>query len=162
MKKALGYALLTCTIAYFLAAVILFVLGLSQTNWSRIDHNTGRFIASTLTLVLSEFQGWGSLWYLAVLVPWLGSTLLLALLVKRFGAEARRRYLFGGASVGIYYVIMLLVFVFGKLITSWYQIDINPGDIIYVLLLIWPLGGFGLGYLAAMITDRIIRLPAAN
>jgi hypothetical protein len=162
MKHSIKYVLLTCTIAYLIAVVMIFILGISQTGWMRIDSDTGRYMVSMVTLVLSEFQGWGDFWYLAVLVPWLGSSLLLALLIKRNTARARRRHVFSGVSIGAYYIIMLLVFAAGKLATFWGQIDLNPGDVYYILFLIWPLGGFLLGYLSAIITDKVLKIPAAN
>jgi Na+/H+ antiporter NhaC len=162
MGKIVRYALLTCTIAYFIAAVLLFIFGFSQTGWSRIDSDTGTFLLSGLTLALSEFQGWGDFWYLAVLVPWVGSSLVLALLMYRFNGGTKRRRLFGGASIAVYYVIMLLVFAIGRLAASWGQIDINPGDVAYLLLLIWPVVGFILGYLSAIIADRIVKFPVSD
>jgi hypothetical protein len=161
MGKTIKYALLTCLIAYLIGAVVLFIVSVKMTGWSGIDDNVGRSVVSSLTLVLSEFQGWGDFWYLAVLVPWLGSSLLLALLVKRNAGGSRLRRLWGGVSVSVYYVIMMLVFATGRLLTSWNELDFNPGDVIYLILLLWPLGGFGLGYLSAVITDKIVKLPAA-
>jgi hypothetical protein len=159
MWKSAKYALVTGTIAYLMVGVLLFLFGISQTGWSRIDSDAGIFMADSLTFMLSEFQGWGDFWYLAVLVPWLGSSLVLALLMHWLGREAKRRRLFGGASIAAYYVVMLLVFAIGKLVTSWGHIDVNPGDVAYLLFLIWPIAGFGLGYAAATIADKIIEFP---
>ncbi len=162
MRKILKYAFLTCTIAYVIIGVLLFILGYSLTGWSRIDSDVWVFLLGSVTLVLSEFQFWGDLSYLAILVPWLGSSLVLALLIYRFDKTLKRRRLLAGISIGIYYLVMMLVFVFGKIATSWGHIDINPGDAAYALFLIWPLGGFGLGYLSALITDKIITLQVAD
>ena len=162
MGKTIKYALVTCFLAYFIAAVLLFIFSINQTGWSRIDSDTGRFTMSFLTLILSEFQWWGDFWYLAVLIPWLGSSLVLMLLIQRWGRKASRRRLSGGFSTGIYYVIMLLVFAIGRLVTAWGQMNVNPGDAGYLLLLIWPLGGFGLGYLSAIIADKMVMLPVAD
>lgn len=151
--KILKYAFLTGTIAYFIAAVVIFILSVSQTGWSRIE--TGETIVSALTLGLSEFGWWGNFYYLAVLVPWLGSTLLLALLLFWLdGGEGRRR-LFGGLSIFAYYLAMWLAFVF-------HMIIFGRGDVAYPLLLIWPVAGFLLGYLSAIITDKMIESPVRD
>jgi hypothetical protein len=162
MGKIIRYSLLTCTLAYFIAAVLLFLFSAIQFGFNGIDRSTDRLLVSLLTLVLSEFQGWHDFWYLSVLVPWLGSSLLLTLLTKRYAGKTGRRRLWGGVSVGAYYVILLLVFAIGRLIASWGRIDINPGDLLYLILLLWPLGGFGLGYLSAIITDKIVKLPVTG
>jgi hypothetical protein len=162
MGNKIKYALLTCLIAYILAAFAMFIFAISQTGWRSIDGDAPTFIVDMLTLGLSQYEGWGSVWYLAVIVPWLGSSLALALLLKFFPGKAGRRYFWGGVSVALYYVVVLLVFAIGKLITFWGEIDVHPGDFAYVLLLIFPLCGFIGGYIGAMITEKILRLPAAD
>jgi hypothetical protein len=161
MVKIFKYAFLTCFIAYLLAAAAMFFLSLSQSGWSRVDVDNVRFMMNMVTVGLADYPWWGDFWYLAVLVPWLGSSLVLALLLMWRGID-RRRLLWSGFSVALYYVVILLVFAIGKLIAFWGNIEVHPGDFAYVLLLIWPIGGFVVGYLSAMITDKIVKLPAAD
>ncbi len=162
MIKIIRYALVTCFIAYLLAAMAMFIFSISQSGWSRIDGDTVRLMVNMVTLGLSDYPAWGDFWYLAVLVPWLGSSLVLALILKPFAKTSGRRWLSGGLSVGLYYIIVLLVFAIGKLVAFWGNIDIRPGDFVYALLLIWPIGGFVLGYISAMITDNIVKLSTAD
>lgn len=161
MRNNLKYAFLACTLAYLIIGILLFLFGFSQTGWSRIDSDAGTFILGSVTLVLSEFQFWGDFYYLSVLVPWLGSSVVLALLLHRFDKNKKRRRLMAGTSIGIYYLIMMFVFIAGKIITSWGHIDINPGDAAYTLFIIWPLAGFGLGYLSGAIADKIVKIQAS-
>jgi uncharacterized membrane protein len=158
MWNSFRYALLTSAIAYVIITFVLFLYGFAQTGWSRIDSDVGSFLLGGVTLVLSEFPFWGSFSYLAVLVPWLGSSLVLIVLISRWGDTSKKRRLFAGTGIGVYYLIMMLVFIGGKIITSWGHIDVNPGDFAYALFLIWPLGGFGVGYLSALITDKILKI----
>jgi hypothetical protein len=153
--KAFKYAFLTCTIAYFIGALALFVFSVSQTGWSRIDSDTGRYILTGLTMMLSEFEWWGHYYYLAFLVPWLGSALLLALLLYWFGRKVEWRRWLGGLIVFTYYIAMWLVFIFEGLFHGW-------GDIAYIILLIWPVAGFLLGYISAIITDKIVEFPVRD
>jgi hypothetical protein len=162
MRKRIIYALLTCFIAYLLAAVAMFIFSISQTDWSRIDSDTARLMMNMVTLGLADYPWWGDFWYLAVLVPWLGSSLVLALLLQRFAKTVGRRWFSGGLSVMLYYIIVLLVFAIGKLIAFWGNIEAHPGDFVYALLIIWPIGGFVLGYFSALIADRIVGLPATD
>ena len=159
MVKTIKYSLVTCFIAYVMGAIALFIFNMSELGWSGIDKQGAGFIVNMLTLGFADYPGWGDLWYLAVLVPWLGSSLVLALFLTWRGKD-KWRWLWGGLSVAIYYIVRLLVFAIGKLIVFWGNIDVHPGDFAYALLLIWPAGGFILGYLAATITDRIIKLPS--
>jgi len=155
MMKIFKYAFLTCTIAYFIAAVLLFIFSIGQTGWSRIDNDAGTFLLSILTLALSEFQWWGDFWYLAVLVPWLGSSLVMVLLMIWLNKGAGHRRLLGGFSIFAYYLAMILVFIIHGLIDGW-------GDIGYEFFPLWPLGGFVLGCLSAWIADKIIKLPVTE
>jgi len=159
MARTIKYALATCFIAYLLGAIGLFIFYISEMGWDGMDADAAGFVVNMLTLGFADYPGWGEFWYLAVLLPWLGSSLVLALFLFWRGRD-RRRWLWGGLSIAIYYIVRLLVFAIGKLIAFWGNIDIHPGDFAYVLLLIWPAGGFILGYLAATITDRIIKLPS--
>jgi hypothetical protein len=162
MGKIIKYALLTSLIAYIMAALAACFFYHSQSGWSHVDGDNVRFTVDMLTLGLSNYTGWGDFWYLAALIPWLGSSLVLGLVLKRFARTAGRRALWGGLSVAIYYVAVLLVFAIGKLITNWGNIDVNPGDVAYVLLLIWPVGGYIAGYFAAMITDKVVKLTVTD
>jgi hypothetical protein len=162
MSKIIRYALLTSLIAYIIAAFAAFIFSISQSGWSHVDGNNARFTVDMLTLGLSNYTGWGNLWYLAAPVPWLGSALVLGLVLKRFARTAGRRALWGGLSVAIYYVVVLLVLAIGKLITNWGNIDVNPGDVAYVLLLIWPVGGYIVGYFAAMVSDKVVKLSVTD
>lgn len=157
MWNSFRYALLTCAIAYVIIGILLFLFEFMQPVGGGIDSDFVPFLLTGLTLVLSEFQFWGSFSYLAVLVPWLGSSLVLALLSYRFGSTSKKRRLFAGTGIGIYYLVMMLVFIAGKIVTSWGHIDFNPGDFVYAVFLIWPVGGFGVGYLSALITDKILN-----
>jgi len=162
MGKKIKYAVLTCLIAYVLAAFAMFIFAISQTGWSRIDGESPRFIVDMLTLGLSQYEGWGNFWYLAVIVPFIGSSLVLALLLQLSNRTAGRRYFWGGLSVALYYIVVLLAFAIGKMITFWGEIEVRPGDLAYVLLLIFPLCGFIVGYVAAMITDKIVKLSTTD
>ncbi len=148
MKKSFKYALFTCTLAYFLASVPLAVF---FATWGRGSYKPIIDIEgmlSALTLMLSEVLG--DFYYLAFLVPWLASSCVLALLIYRFNGGARRRALFSGFSIFVYYFVMWLVFLIHGLIYGW-------GDIAYQLIWLWPLFGFGFGYAAATIVERIRR-----
>jgi hypothetical protein len=162
MVKIVKYALLTCLIAYVLAALAAFIFSLSQSGWSHVDGNNVRFTVDMLTLGLTNYTGWGNFWYLAAPVPWLGSALVLTPLLKWRTRTAGRRAVWSGLSIVIYYVVVLLVLAIGKLIANWGNIDVNPGDVAYVLLLIWPVGGYIVGYFAAMITDKVVKLPVTD
>jgi hypothetical protein len=150
MARIFKYAFFTSTVAYFLAAFLLFVYFLASTGWSRIDSDIVTAFPSFLTLTLSEFRWWGDFYGMAVLVPWLGSALVLALLIFWFNGGAKRTRLFGGLSVGVYYLAMFLALIIEALISYW-------GDIAYPALAIWPAAGFILGYLAAFIVDKIMK-----
>jgi hypothetical protein len=162
MGKISRYVLVSCLIAYILAAIVMFLFALSQTGWSRVDSDTPKFIVDMLTLGLSNYTCWGDFWYLAALVPWLGSSLLLGLVLKRFARTAGRRAVWGGLSMAIYYIVVLIVLGLGKLITNWGNIEVHPGDFAYVLFLIWPIGGYVVGYFAAVITEKIVKSPVAD
>lgn len=162
MGKIIRYALVACLIAYILAAIVMFIFAVSQTGWTKVDSESPKFIVDMLTLGLSNYTWWGDFWYLAALVPWLGSSLVLGLVLKRFARTAGRRALWGGLSMALYYIVVLLVFALGKLITNWGNIEVHPGDFAYVLLLIWPIGGYVVGSIAAMITEKIVKLPVTG
>ena len=159
MVKIIKYSLLTCFIAYLLGAIALFIFNITDMGWHGLDTEAAGFVLNMLTLGFADYPGWGDLWYLSALLPWLGSSLVLALFLTWQGKN-RWRWFWTGLSVASYYFVRLLVFAIGKLIAFWGNIDIHPGDFAYVLLLIWPAGGFILGYIAATIADRIIKLPS--
>jgi len=143
MKKSFKYGFTTCTLAYFLVAVSLFIL---ETLWWRgLSAEPLIWVPSlmgVITLCLSEFSWWGDFYYLAPLVPWLASSCVLALLIYRFNGGARRRALFSGFSIFVYYFAMWLAY---------------RGDAGHFVIFLWPLFGFGFGYAAATIVERIRR-----
>jgi len=157
MGKIFKYAFLTSTLAYVIAAVLLFIFSVEQTGWSRIDNDTVTILLSGLTLALSESKWWGNLYYLAILVPWLGSTLVLVLLLRWFNREVRRRRLFGGFSIGVYYLAVWLSLVIEELVRYGGHIRGDIGYVGYLMFFIWPVAGFGLGYLAAILVERILK-----
>jgi len=164
MGKTVKYAFFTCTLAYLIAAVLLFIFSVAQTGWSRIDNDIVTFLPSGLTLGLFEFKWWGGFYYLAILVPWLGSTVLLVLLLHWFKGEAKRRRLLGGLSIGVYYFAMIMVYFIDKMATWWGHI-IPPDflDILfYLMFFICPVCGFGVGYLAGFIVERILKPQFAD
>jgi hypothetical protein len=143
--------------------VATFLISLTQSGWSQIGGNNVTFMMDIVTLGLYGYTFWGSLQYLAILVPWLGSSLALALLLlMRPVRTSGRRWQLGGFSLALYYVVILLVLGIGKLILNWGNIEVHPGDFVYVLLIIWPIGGFVVGYISAAITDKIVKLPVAD
>jgi hypothetical protein len=162
MRKKIVYALLTCFIAYLIAVVVTFLISLTQSGWSQVGSNNVTFTMDIVTLGLYGYTFWGGLRYLAILVPWLGSSLVLALLLTRHVRTAGRRWQLGGFSLALYYVVMLLVLGIGKLVTNWGNIAVHPGDFIYALLILWPIAGFVVGYISAAITDQIFRLSVAE
>jgi hypothetical protein len=161
MQNNIKYALLASFIAYLLALIAMFFFSLSQSGWSHVNGDNAKFMMDMVTLGLSNYTFWGGVWYLAVLVPWLFSALVLALALKYFVRTAGRRATWGGLSVAIYYAIVLLVFAIGKLVAFWGNIDIRAGDFVYAVLIVWPIGGFIVGYFAAAIADRILKPAAA-
>jgi len=162
MGKTVKYAFFTCTLAYLIAAVLLFIFSVAQTGWSRIDNDIVTFLPSGLTLALSEFKWWGGFYYLAILVPWLGSTVLLVLLLHWFKGEARRRRLLGGLSVFAYYIVIWLSLVIEELVRYGGEIRGDIGYIGYLMFLLWPVCGFGVGYLAAILVERILKPQFAD
>jgi hypothetical protein len=143
MKKSFKYGFTTCTLAYFLVAVSLFIL---ETLWWRgLSAEPLIWVPSLMGFItggLSQFSWWGDFYYLAPLVPWLASSCVLALLINRFNGGANRRALLSGFSVFIYYFAMWLAY---------------RGDAFLPLIFLWPLFGFGIGYAAATIVERILK-----
>ena len=99
MEKAFKYAFFTCTLAYVLAAILLIIFfAIEGINAKYIIKD----LLTGLTLALSEFTWWGAFYYLALLVPWLGSSLVLVLLIYGFNGGAREgHYLVGSAYLFI-------------------------------------------------------------
>ena len=152
MGKTVRYSFLTCTIACLLAAIlfiIIFAINGIDCKYIIKDLLTG------LTLALSEFTWWGDFYYLAFLVPWISSSLVLILLIYGFDGGVRRRQLLGGLSFFTYYLAMFLAFIIHGLIRGW-------GDVGYQLFPLWLVGSFGLGYLATTIVERILKLRASD
>ena len=150
MKKSFKYGFTTCTLAYLLVVIPLLVLCATLFRGSYAPIVNVRGMLELLTLMLSEFPWWGDFYYLAFLVPWLASSCVLTLLIYRFNGGARRRVLFSGFSIFVYYFAMWLVILIYGLIYGW-------GDIAYELIWLWPLFGFGFGYAAAIIVERVPR-----
>lgn len=147
MKQAFKYSFITCTLAYILIAIPIFILFATLFRGAHepiID--TAGFL-SFLTLMLSEFAWWSELYYLAFLVPWLTSTCILALLINHFNGGIKSRALLSGFSVYFYYFAMLLVFIIQGLIFGW-------GDMAYDLIWIWPVSGFIFAYAAALVVNK--------
>jgi hypothetical protein len=157
MRKTIKYALFTCTLAYLIAAFLLFIFSIHQTGWSRIDNDIVTFLPDSLTLTLSESRWWGDFYYLAILVPWFGSTLVLNLLLHWFNKEARRRRLLGGLSILTYYLAVWLYLVIEELVRYGGHIRGDIGYAGYLMFLAWPAGGFGAGYLAAVVVERTLK-----
>ena len=150
MGKIFKCAFFTCTLAYFLAAILPAVFFATWGRGLSEPIINARGMLSALTLMLSDFPWWGDFYYLAFLIPWLASSCVLTLLIYRFNGGARRRALFTGFSIFVYYFAMWLVFIIHSLIYGW-------GDIAYDLIWLWPLFGFGFGYAAATIVERISK-----
>ena len=148
--KTVKYAFFTCTFAYLLAVTLLFIFFAEQAGWSRIDNGIVTSSLSGLTLALSEFEWWGDFYYLAFLVPWLSSSLVMIFLMQQFKGGAGQRRIFGGLSIFAYYFVMFMVFIIRGLAFGW-------GDIGYDLLWLWPVVGFGLGYLAAIMAEKLLK-----
>ena len=151
MKQAFKYSIFTCTLAYFLIAIPIFIIfsTLFRGSYEPIVDAAG--FLSFLTLMLSEFSWWGEFYYLAFLIPWLTSTCILALLISYFNKGLRSRTLLTGLSIFIYYFAMLLVFIIQGFISGW-------GDIAYNLIWIWLVGGFIFGYVAALVVEKVFKL----
>lgn len=150
MKKAFKYGFTTCTIAYLLIAIPPLVLFATLFRGLYEPVVDIRGVLSFLTLMLSDFSWWGNLYYLAFLVPWLASCCVLALLIYRFNGGARRRALFSGFSIFIYYFAIWLMFIVHGLIYGW-------GDIAYEFIWLWLVFSFGFGYAAATIVERALK-----
>jgi len=150
MGKIFKWAFFTCTLAYFLAAIPLAAFFATWGRGLSEPIINARGMLSALTLMLSDFPWWGDFYYLAFLMPWLASSCVLTLLIYLFNGGARRRALFTGFSIFVYYFAMWLVFIIHSLIYGW-------GDIAYDLIWLWPLFGFGFGYAAATIVERISK-----
>ena len=155
MKKSFKLGFTTCTVAYLLIVIPLLVLFATLFRGFYEPIVDIRGMLSFLTLMLSEFSWWGDFYYLAFLVPWLASSCMLTLLIYRFNGEARRRALFTGFGMFVYYFAMCLVFLIHGVIHGW-------GDIAYGLIWLWPLCGFGFGYVAASIVERVLKPQFAD
>jgi len=136
MGKTFKYAFFTCTLAYLLyyAAILIVEIFYSRgLSAQPLIYLPSLMIAMTLCLSSSPW---------APLVPWLASSCVLALLINRFNGGANRRALLSGFSVFIYYFAMWLAY---------------RGDAFLLLIFLWPLCGFGIGYAAATMVERILK-----
>ena len=150
MKKAFKYSVTTCTLAYILIAIPILILFTTLFRGSYEPLINTRGMLSFLSFMLSDFSWWGNLYHLAFLVPWLASCCVLALLIYRSNGGVRRRTLFSGLSIFIYYFAMWLVFIIHGLIYGW-------GDVAYQLIWLWPAVGFGFGCAAAAIVEKTLK-----
>ena len=151
IKQNFKYSFVTCTLAYFLIAIPIFILSATLFRGSYEPAIDIRAFMGFLTFMLSDFSWWGELYYLAFLVPWLTSICLLTLLMNRFNKGIRSRALLSGFSVFIYYFAMVLVFIVHGLIYGW-------GELAYDLIWIWPVGGFIFAYAAALMVEKGFKL----
>ena len=159
--KLVTYSLLVSILAYIMVAVLLALFYFQQTGWSSIDEGIFFFLLHGLTLGLSGFDWLGDFYTIAVLVPWLSSTLVLVLLLHFFHGRAPRRRLFAGLSICIYYFANWLSLIIEKIVLyGGIRGDIDYTG--YLTLLIWPIAGFGLGYLSAIIVEKLIKTEFAD
>ncbi|MFC1914202.1 hypothetical protein ACFLXF_02895 [Chloroflexota bacterium] len=84
IAKLAAYSLFVSILAYIMAAVLLVIFFIQQMGWSSIDIGIFSFLLNGLTLGLSAFDWWGGFYTIAGLVPWLGSALVLVLLLRFF------------------------------------------------------------------------------
>ncbi len=150
MIKALKCSFTACTLAYVLGLITLLIFFATLFRGSQEPIVDTEGLLSAFTLMLSDFSWWGDFVYLAFLVPWLASSCILTFLIYRFNGGAKRRALLTGLGVFVFYFAMCLVFLIYGLIRGW-------GDIAYGLIWIWPMYGFGLGYAAASIFEKVLK-----
>ena len=148
MKKSLRYSFITCTLGYLLASLLAFVLFSTLFHGSYESVVDTRGLLGFLTLGLSDFSWWDNFYYLALLVPWISSSLMLTMFLYRIGGGQARRLIFPGISISAYYFAMWLVFIVHGLITGW-------GDMAYNLLWLWPVLGFCAGITASAIVEKV-------
>ena len=150
MRKVLEYAFITCSLAYLLIAIPIFALFATSFRGLYEPIIDIRGMLGFLTLMLSDFSWWGSLYYLAAFVPWLSSCFIVSFLLHRFNGRIRTRVLLSGFGVFLYYFVMWLVFIIHGLIYGW-------GDVAYEYIWVWPVCGFVLGCAAALIVENILH-----
>ena len=154
MKSPFKYGFATCTLAYLLASLLAFVLFSTLFRGSYEPLVDIRGMLGFSTLGLSEFSWWNDLYYLAPTVPWITSSLVLAVLLYRIDGGLGRRLLFSGLSIFAYYSAMCLVFMLHGLILGW-------GDVAYHLIWLWPVFGFSVGVAASALVKKVFR-PVAQ
>jgi len=155
--KLVAYSLFVSILAYIMAMVLLAVFYIEQTGWSRIGSGIFLFLLHGLTLALSEYEWWGGFYTIAGLVPWLGSTLVLTLLLYWFDGGVNRRRLLGGLSISVYYFAVWLTLVIEELVRYGGGIQGDIGWLGYLMFLIWPAAGFILGYLSVVIVEKVLK-----
>ena len=136
MAKIFKYAFFTSTAACFFVAVPSLIIPL--------------FLGSGGELMISTILRLHVIY--VFLVPWLCSTLCLVLALLIFGRKggAKRRWLLGGLSVGVGYSVIFLWDVIESMSSGrWGRISTVGA--------IWLLAGFGAGYLAAFVVDKIMK-----
>jgi len=154
MGRPFKYGFATCALAYLLASLLAFVLFSTLFRGSYEPLLDTRGMLGFLTLGLSEFSWWNDFYYLAPTVPWITSSLVLAVLLYRIDGGSGRRLLFSGLSIFAYYSAMCLVFMLHGLIFGW-------GDVAYHLISLWPTFGFFVGVAASTVVEKVFRLEAA-
>jgi len=148
MQRPFNHGLLTCAVAYFLALLLAFVLFSTLFRGSYESIVDTRGMLGFLTLGLSDFSWWNNFYYLALLVPWISSFLVLTMLLYRFGGGSGKRLIFSGLSIFVYYSAMWLVFMVYGIFFGW-------GDMAYDLIWLWPICGFLVGVAASAIVEKV-------
>ncbi len=148
LKKSFKYGFVTCTFAYLLALVLglVFFATLFRGLSEPIVDIKG--MLGFLTLGLSDLSWWNNFYYLALLVPWISSFLVLTMLLYRIGGGSGKRLIFSGLSIFTYYFAMWLVFMIHSII-------VGRGDVGYALIWLWPVLGFCVGISASAIVEKL-------
>jgi hypothetical protein len=154
--KSIIYGLLSSALAYVLIALALILVTGFVNGWGTI----GNDMVPGLTLTLSEFKWWGNAGYVAPLIPWLGSAVVIILSVRRYGTTAMRRRLLTAFSIFIYYFIMLLYLLIAELAGHGEIRHTVRYD--FIQFTVWLPTGFIMGYLSAMIADKIVPYPVTG
>lgn len=148
--RSFKYGCFTCAVAYILALLPAFVLFSTLFRGSYESVVDARGMLGFLTLGLSDFSCCDKFYYLTVLVPWITSSLVLALLHYHIGGRYGMRLILSGLSVFLYYFTMWLGLIISGIFLGW-------GDIAYDLIWLWPIGGFLTGVAASAIVEKVFR-----
>ena len=159
--RLVAYALFVSILAYIMAAVLLAVFYVQQMGWNSIDGGVLLFFINGLTLGLPGFKVFEDFYIATSLIPWLSSTLVLVLLLRFFHGGTPRRRLFAGLSICVFYFASWLALIIEKMVL-YGGIRGDIGYTGYLVLLIWPIAGFGLGYLSAIIVEKLLKAEFAD